>query len=34
MKKLLSRVKQALSFGMSCRGSGSCSGDNGSQDLL
>jgi hypothetical protein len=32
MKKLLSGMKQALSFGPSSRGSGSCSGDNGSQD--
>jgi hypothetical protein len=28
-----SGVKQALSFGQSSRDSGSCSGDNGSQDL-
>jgi hypothetical protein len=32
MKKLLSGVKQALSSGTSSRGSGSRSGDNGSQD--
>jgi hypothetical protein len=32
MKKLLSGVKQALSFGPSRQGSGSCSSDNGSQD--
>jgi hypothetical protein len=32
MKKLLSGVKRALSSGPSNRGSGSCSGDNGSQD--
>jgi hypothetical protein len=32
MKKLLSGVKQALSSGPSSRGSGSCSGDNRSQD--
>jgi hypothetical protein len=32
MKKLLSEVKQALSSGLSSRGSGSRSGDNGSQD--
>jgi hypothetical protein len=32
MKKLLSGVKQALSFGPSSRGSGSRSHDNGSQD--
>jgi hypothetical protein len=32
MKKLLSEVKRALSSGPSSRGSGSCSGDNGSQD--
>jgi hypothetical protein len=32
MKKLLSGVKQALSSGPSSRGSGSRSGDNGSQD--
>jgi hypothetical protein len=34
MKKLLSGVKRALSFGLSSRGFGSCSGDNGSQDSL
>jgi hypothetical protein len=34
MKKLLSGVKRALSFGPSSRGSSSCSGDNGSQDSL
>jgi hypothetical protein len=33
MKKLLSGVKRALSSGPSSRGSGSCSGDNRSQDL-
>jgi hypothetical protein len=32
MKKLLSGVKRELSSGLSNRGSGSCSGDNGSQD--
>jgi hypothetical protein len=32
IKKLLSGVKRALSCGPSSRGSGSCSGDNGSQD--
>jgi hypothetical protein len=32
MKKLLSAVKRALSFGPSSRGSSSRSGDNGSQD--
>jgi hypothetical protein len=32
IKKLLSGVKRALSFGPSSRGSGSHSGDNGSQD--
>jgi hypothetical protein len=32
MKKLLSGMKRALSSGPSSRGSGSCSGDNGSQD--
>jgi hypothetical protein len=32
MKKLLSRVKRALSSGPSSRGSGSRSSDNGSQD--
>jgi hypothetical protein len=32
MKKLLSGVKQALSSSPFNRGSGSCSGDNGSQD--
>jgi hypothetical protein len=32
MKKLLSGVKRALSFGPSSRGSGSRAGDNGSQD--
>jgi hypothetical protein len=32
MKKLLSGVKQALSSGLSSRGSGSRSGDNGLQD--
>jgi hypothetical protein len=32
MKKLLSGVKRALSSGLSSRGSGSCSSDNGSQD--
>jgi hypothetical protein len=32
MKKLLSGVKQVLSSGPSSQGSGSCSGDNGSQD--
>jgi hypothetical protein len=32
MKKLLSGVKRALSSGLSSRGSGSRSGDNGSQD--
>jgi hypothetical protein len=32
MKKLLSEVKRALSSGPSSRGSGSPSGDNGSQD--
>jgi hypothetical protein len=32
MKKLLSGVKRALSSGPSSRGSGSRSGDNGSQD--
>jgi hypothetical protein len=32
MKKLLSGVKQALLSSPSSRGSGSCSGDNGSQD--
>jgi hypothetical protein len=34
MKKLLSGVKRALSSGPSSRGSGSLSGDNGSQDSL
>jgi hypothetical protein len=34
MKKLLSGVKRALSSGPSSRGSGSRSGDNGSQDSL
>jgi hypothetical protein len=34
MKKLLSGVKRALSSGLSNRGSGSCSGDNGPQDSL
>jgi hypothetical protein len=34
MKKLLSRVKRALSSGSSSRGSGSCAGDNRSQDSL
>jgi hypothetical protein len=34
MKKLLSGVKQALSSSPSSRGSGSRSGDNGSQDSL
>jgi hypothetical protein len=34
MKKLLSRVKRALSSGPSNRGSGSRSGENGSQDSL
>jgi hypothetical protein len=33
MKKLLSGVKRAFSSDPSSRGSGSCSGDNGSQDL-
>jgi hypothetical protein len=33
MKKLLSGVKRALSSGPSSRGSGSHSGDNGSQNL-
>jgi hypothetical protein len=33
MKKLLSGVKRVLSSGMSSQGSGSCSGDNGVQDL-
>jgi hypothetical protein len=33
MKKLMSLVKRALSSGMSSRGSGSRSSDNGSQDL-
>jgi hypothetical protein len=32
MKKLLSGVKRALSSSPSSQGSGSCSGDNGSQD--
>jgi hypothetical protein len=32
MKKLFSRVKRALSSGPSSQGSGSCSGDNRSQD--
>jgi hypothetical protein len=32
MKKLLSGVKRALLSGPSNRGSGSCFGDNGSQD--
>jgi hypothetical protein len=32
MKKLLTEVKRALSYGPSSRGSGSHSGDNGSQD--
>jgi hypothetical protein len=32
MKKLLSGVKRALSFGPSSRGSSSCSSDNGLQD--
>jgi hypothetical protein len=32
MKKLFSGVKRELSFGLSSRGSGSRSGDNGSQD--
>jgi hypothetical protein len=32
MKKLLSGVKQVLSLGLSSQGSGSRSGDNGSQD--
>jgi hypothetical protein len=32
MKKLLSGVKRVLSSGLSSRGSGSCSGDNGLQD--
>jgi hypothetical protein len=32
MKKLLSGVKRELSSGPSSRGSGSCSGDNGSED--
>jgi hypothetical protein len=34
MKKLLSGVKRALLSGPSSRGSGSRSGDNGSQDSL
>jgi hypothetical protein len=34
MKTLLSRVKRALSSGPSIQGSGSRSGDNGSQDSL
>jgi hypothetical protein len=34
MKKLLSGVKRALSSGPSSQGSGSHSGDNGSQNLL
>jgi hypothetical protein len=34
LKKLLSGVKRALSSGLSRRGSGSRSGDNGSQDSL
>jgi hypothetical protein len=34
MKKLLSGVKRALSSSPSSRGSGSHSGDNGSQDSL
>jgi hypothetical protein len=34
MKKLLSGVKRGLSPGLSSRGSGSHSGDNGSQDSL
>jgi hypothetical protein len=33
MKKLLSGVKRVLSSGMSSQGSGSCSSDNGAQDL-
>jgi hypothetical protein len=33
MKKLLSGVKRSISSGPSSRGSGLCSGDNGSQDL-
>jgi hypothetical protein len=32
MKKLLSGVTRALSSSLSSRGSGSCSGDHGSQD--
>jgi hypothetical protein len=32
--KLLSGVKEVLSCGLSSRGSGSCSSDNGSQDSL
>jgi hypothetical protein len=32
MKKLLSGVTRALSSGLSSQGSGSCSGDHGSQD--
>jgi hypothetical protein len=34
MKKLLSGVKRVLSSGSSSRGSGSCTGDKGSQDSL
>jgi hypothetical protein len=34
IKKLLSGVKRALSSSPSSRGSGSCSGDNGSQDSV